>query len=403
MLHTNQLINEGRLEEAKASVLQLIKDPNSAISERLRALADLGDINRYQGNYKQSIVCFNDALILVDSIRKSPTLDHSNIFINIAKSELLLGNDGKAEALCNKASAILEDIKTNAALMNSSWRLVDTALIECKAQILRFRGQYHDALQCMKNAVRMTMFFQQRDVIQISCLLNNLGMIHKYMGRYRKAESCYSLALKLLSSSDGQNAPHIHNVYYNFGGLAHATDNPKASYRFAKKSLCLRNQVLGESHPDFAISLSLIAASLIQMKRFAIAEKLIRRSRDILFTQFGSIHRDIAMNLNHLGVINQSVGKIKLAITNFESAISMKKQCLGPHHPDLIAPALNLLFCYSLEQNDVLAKELSKFLVEYLKCNKAIIVKRNEYIIARISKCLGAGSQEFYELNELIR
>ena len=70
-----------------------------------------------------------------------------------------------------------------------------------------------------------------------------------------------------------------------------------------QRALQIREQVLGKSHPNTALSLNNLASLLLQQQQTAEAEKLLQRAIDILDVSLGTDHlwtQRARANLNEL-------------------------------------------------------------------------------------------------------
>ena len=63
------------------------------------------------------------------------------------------------------------------------------------------------------------------DVRASAALLNGLGVLHKYQGRYDEAEPAYRRALAIAEAALGPDHPDVASLYHNLGGLEHARGN----------------------------------------------------------------------------------------------------------------------------------------------------------------------------------
>ena len=65
------------------------------------------------------------------------------------------------------------------------------------------------------------------------------------------------------------------------------------------------------------------------------AEILVNVSIQIQRAIYGQNHRDIAMNLNHRGIIAYKRGDLSNSLATLEAALKMKRLCLSESHPDI--------------------------------------------------------------------
>jgi hypothetical protein len=79
----------------------------------------------------------------------------------------------------------------------------------------------------------------------------------------------------------------------------------------------------------------MLAAHFIQAGALRRAEILVNVSIQIQRAIYGQNHRDIAMNLNHRGIIAYKRGDLSNSLATLEAALKMKRLCLSESHPDI--------------------------------------------------------------------
>jgi tetratricopeptide (TPR) repeat protein len=170
---------------------------------------------------------------------------------------------------------------------------------------------------------------------------NELGMVCKYLGRFRSAKRYYQQALcsmRYLTSAD----PFIADLYHNLGGLEHSRRRFRQAEEYARKGLRLRMQLSVDNSPAVASDLKALGAILDGLGKHDESEKLYHRAWSIYRKQFGSVHAEIAVVLNNLGAMHQSAGRHGRAAYFYRFALSMKRRVLNRSHPGLV-PTMNNL------------------------------------------------------------
>jgi CHAT domain-containing protein/Tfp pilus assembly protein PilF len=117
----------------------------------------------------------------------------------------------------------------------------------------------------------------------------------------------------------------------------------------AQKALDLRKQVLGERHPDYALSLNNLAALYQAQGEYGKAEPLYRQARDIYKQVLGERHPDYATSLHNLAFLYQAQGKYPKAEPLYRQALDLRKQVLGERHPDYAQSLNNLAVLYQAQ------------------------------------------------------
>lgn len=112
------------------------------------------------------------------------------------------------------------------------------------------------------------------------------------------------------------------------------------------KALQIREQVLGEQHPDTATSLSNLANMYYGQGRYAEAGPLYLRALAIRKKVLGAEHPDMAASLNNLALLYLHQGKYAEAEPLHSRALQIREQVLGAEHPDTATSLYNLASLY---------------------------------------------------------
>jgi len=117
----------------------------------------------------------------------------------------------------------------------------------------------------------------------------------------------------------------------------------------ARRSLSLRENVLGPMHPDVATSLNYLAELYRAQGAYTKAEPLYLRALAIREKILGAGHPDVATSLNNLAELYRAQGVYAKAEPLYIRALGIREKALGPMHPDL-ATSLNGLADLYLDQ-----------------------------------------------------
>ncbi len=116
-----------------------------------------------------------------------------------------------------------------------------------------------------------------------------------------------------------------------------------------RRSLEIREKVLGPDHPDTAKSLNNLAVLLERSGHYKDVEQLYKRALEINERTVGPGHPDTAKSLNNLAGLYGRLGQHKESEPLLERALEINEKALGPDHPDT-ARALNNLGSFRHKQ-----------------------------------------------------
>lgn len=197
-------------------------------------------------------------------------------------------------------------------------------------------GRYESAERLALRALALAVPGTPLAMIQ----LNQLGMVHKYQGRYAEGRAAYRRALAIARSL----APDpllFAGIYHNLGGLEHSRARWARAEVFARRSLAIRECALGPDHLDVARDLAALAAIVDNRGRHREAEALYRRALTTL-RRARSAAADFANALANLAACLHRQGRGAAAEGAALEAVAIGTQALGAAHPETVIAAANL-------------------------------------------------------------
>ena len=128
--------------------------------------------------------------------------------------------------------------------------------------------------------------------------------------------------------------------YFELGEYAKAIE-------VGTQSLNISKQVLGESHPDYAASLSNLASYYSGLGDYTKAVELGTQALNVLKQALGETHPGYATSLSNLAIIYSNLGDYTKAVELGTQALNIRKQVLAETHPDYATSLNNLASYYS--------------------------------------------------------
>jgi len=181
-------------------------------------------------------------------------------------------------------------------------------------------------------------------------LWNELGMIYKYLGRFRESQRLYRRALETAHDyMDGTRRDFfLADLYHNLGGLEHAQKHFRRGEKLARKGLQLRRRVSSERSLPVAVDKAALAALLSGQKKFVEAEKLYRRALLVYRREYGAKDGETAILLNNLAALYHATQRFRPAQKCYRHALQIKRETFGPLHPTVAVTLNNLgMLCHA--------------------------------------------------------
>jgi tetratricopeptide (TPR) repeat protein/CHAT domain-containing protein len=126
----------------------------------------------------------------------------------------------------------------------------------------------------------------------------------------------------------------------------------------AQRAVAIRGKVLGERHPDYALSLFNLAAQHQALGQWKEAEALYRQAREIEKQVLGERHPAYATSLNNLAALYQDQGDFAKAEALYRQALEIYKQLLGERDPAYAQSLNNLAALYQAQGDYAKAESL---------------------------------------------
>jgi CHAT domain-containing protein/Tfp pilus assembly protein PilF len=128
----------------------------------------------------------------------------------------------------------------------------------------------------------------------------------------------------------------------------------------AERALEIYERVLGEDHPNVAISLNIIANLYQKTGKYAEAVTLYKRSLEIHERNLGQNHPDVARILHYLGNLYLDIGRYAEAEPLYRRALEINEKALGKDHPDVATGLIDLAHLYKATARFAEAEPLFK-------------------------------------------
>lgn len=135
----------------------------------------------------------------------------------------------------------------------------------------------------------------------------------------------------------------------------------------AKRSLTLRQQVLGEEHLDIAASLTNLAALYEEQGKYEQAEPLFRQVLEMTQNILGEENLEVAVAKNNLAFVYESQGQYDKAANLYRQALELFQKLLDTEHIHVARSFENLASVYSSQNRYAKAEPLYQQALEIKK------------------------------------
>ena len=167
------------------------------------------------------------------------------------------------------------------------------------------------------------------------------GWFFQVAGDIKGAETCYEIAIEVLTKAVGEDHIDLLTSVDGLGWLYFRDSaHTKAALYFERAyQLVLRN--FGEEHPSICIPLCGLAMTALTTGDNNLSYSLSLKALAIAERKFGHNHIDTAQAYTCLGATLNAIGFFSEASENFEKAYRSRAYVLSTSHPDVISAVEN--------------------------------------------------------------
>jgi tetratricopeptide (TPR) repeat protein len=222
--------------------------------------------------------------------------------------------------------------------------LAKIQVLHSQASRLAAVGKYSAAATVFRKALRLTDKRRDLSPIPLAALLNDYGVVCKYVGQFGEASRNYRRALKLIDGAGGvrNHGDFAATLYHNLGGVEHARRRFRQGLRYARRGIRLRKKVRPRDALALAADEAALAAILAELGRNSEAVEISLRVLARFQRDLGPKHAEVGAVSANLGPMLWKLGKAREAERRLRLAVSILDKALGRNHPRS-ASALNNL------------------------------------------------------------
>jgi len=204
-----------------------------------------------------------------------------------------------------------------------------------------------DARWALKDVERFArLSADERRELERAAVLNGQVVQLLQQGRHAEAIEPATMAIELRKRLLGEAHPDYALSLNNLAALYRSMGNNARALPLFQQALEIQKKALGEAHPDYALSLNNLAWLYQSMGDHARALPLYQQALEIVKKALGEAHPVYATSLNNLAALYDSMGDHARALPLCQQALEIRKKALGEAHPDYAASLNNLAALY---------------------------------------------------------
>ncbi len=178
-------------------------------------------------------------------------------------------------------------------------------------------------------------------------VLDRAGTYLRESALYALAEPLYQQVLSMREQLMGQEHPDTARSLNNLAILTYKQGKIAQSEALFLQTLRIQEQVLEADHLDLAATLTGLARLYDDQGKHTQAGALYQRALHIQEQHLGTEHLDLITTLSGLAFFYFNRGMYEQAETTYLRALHIQEQQLGPEHPDVATTLAGLAYVYS--------------------------------------------------------
>lgn len=282
-----------------------------------KSLNALGLVLKYQGKYREAEPLYLRALAIKEKSLGPDDPSLANSLNNLAELYVIQSKLTEAEVMLKRVLEIrLKAPETDFSLV--------VKCLNSLGDLYREQERYFEAESILVKAWHICNREFEPDNPDLAVTLNYLGDLYNQLGNYEKADSCYQRALGIWEKT---------------------------------------------GHRDLDVGVFNLARNCMMKGDFLNAEKGFKRALEIMESNLGPDHVNVAYLLTTLATLFNKMGKNEDAIECDKRALLIKEQTYGGDHPDVAFALNNLAYDYITQGMYIEAEPLLKRSLEIFQKN----------------------------------
>jgi tetratricopeptide (TPR) repeat protein len=315
------------LDGAVAKRRQFAADP-SALSA---SLSHLGEVQLLQANYPISERNYREAIAYQSAQPDTPATRAA-----LAKSVHGLGEVLEREGrFADAEGSFRKALELQRQVLGPVHEDVARTLQDL-AKVTYENGNLKAAIPVMRQAVDMQ---RQLNGTQpspgLADAIQNLGMMLFYSGDYDAAEHLFTETLAMKRRVLGDRHPEVAITLGYLGAIQQSRGNLARAEAMFREELAIQRQAVGEKHPEVANILNDIAFVEYDRGHKQTALATERKAYGIFRELFPGDHPEVARFQNRIGFWLTLDHKYAEADRELQEALAMRRRLLGDKHPDV--------------------------------------------------------------------
>lgn len=238
----------------------------------------------------------------------------------------------------DNATALLDDASSLPGNAGDARR---AALLVERGEVLREQAQFDQAETAFNQALELDRA-RLAPPTDIARDLYRLGTLEFSAGDSERALELLREAAALLAASGAESSTQHASIQHDIGVMLIQRGDLPTAQEVLQNVRETRTKLLGDAHPDLAVTLKELAGIARQQGVNEEAEALYLQALAINESMLGSDHPETSNNLNSLAVFYRGLGNDELALSYAQRALAGASNAYGDRHPTVGLMTVNV-------------------------------------------------------------
>ncbi|CAF4090790.1 unnamed protein product [Rotaria sp. Silwood2] len=208
--------------------------------------------------------------------------------------------------------------------------------------IYREKGEYLQALQTHKEALKLHRLMMPHDFVQRAAIYNDIGYVYEELSDYFQSLKYHKKTLRIRRKHQPYYKIHFATTFDHLANVYNQIGRKTLALEYHMKGLKIKKKYCAEINPELANTYNNIGEVYLSMQNIETARVYFEKSLEIRLKSLPSDHRDLAISHSNLGQIYDYNNDHKKGLEYHQKSLNILLKCLPSNHIDLAATYTNV-------------------------------------------------------------
>ncbi|CAF3404181.1 unnamed protein product [Rotaria sp. Silwood2] len=208
--------------------------------------------------------------------------------------------------------------------------------------IYREKGEYLQALQTHKEALKLHRLMMPHDFVQRAAIYNDIGYVYEELSDYFQSLKYHKKTLRIRRKHQPYYKIHFATTFDHLANVYNQIGRKTLALEYHMKGLKIKKKYCAEINPELANTYNNIGEVYLSMQNIETARVYFEKSLEIRLKSLPSDHRDLAISYSNLGQIYDYNNDHQKGLEYHQKSLNILLKCLPSNHIDLAAIYTNV-------------------------------------------------------------